>query len=70
MPEMLHSGNDSVRQDDQIKEITDFDFCDKCGARAKARAHKNDLELYFCGHHADLFFNMLTDQDFYIYYPS
>lgn len=27
------------------------DRCDRCGAEAKARFVKDELELFFCGHH-------------------
>ena len=34
------------------RPLTDFDYCDRCGARAQVRATLAHGELYFCGHHA------------------
>lgn len=31
---------------------TDRIECDGCAARAKFRIHKDEYELFFCGHHA------------------
>lgn len=34
-------------------ELTAQDRCDRCGARALARATFGGLELLFCGHHKE-----------------
>ena len=69
---MLSTSHDDIADIDMeiFKELSDHDRCDRCNARAKCRAHKGSLELFFCGHHADDYFESLTDQGFYIYLPQ
>ena len=57
-------------KEDFFKELSPHDMCDRCGFRAKARAHREGLELFFCGHHINEHFDSLTDQGFYIFMPQ
>lgn len=40
------------------------DRCDRCGAQAKIRASKDDMELLFCGHHIRVYEDALILQGF------
>ena len=37
--------------------------CDRCSARAKITAEKNNMSLLFCGHHAKEHIDALEDKD-------
>lgn len=67
---LITSDKKMPKTEETFRELTLHDMCDKCGFRAKCRAHKKDLELFFCGHHANSYFDSLTDQGFYIYMPA
>jgi len=68
MPDLLSARNDGVGVDgERFRELVPADRCDRCGARALARAHKGDLEILFCRHHAQKHIEALTDQGFFLY---
>lgn len=41
-------------------------YCDRCGAQARARWFKAELELVLCGHHNHEYEQKLNDAGFYI----
>jgi len=40
------------------------ELCDRCSAKALTRFTKSDMELAFCGHHRNGFYESLSAQGF------
>ena len=55
---------DQLPLGEKYRELVKADRCDRCGARAMIRAHKQTFELLFCRHHGYEHFDALTDQGF------
>lgn len=50
--------------------LDQYEFCDKCPARAKVGASFLHGELYFCGHHAKFYAQTLIVQALKVYDPD
>lgn len=49
---------------EQIRDLTDYDRCDRCNAKGKALAvMPSRLELVFCQHHMNVHGGALVSQD-------
>jgi len=55
---------DTLPVGEKYRQLVVADRCDRCGAQAMVRAHKQSYELLFCRHHGYEHFDALTDQEF------
>jgi len=55
---------DELPLGEKYRPLVVADRCDRCGAQAMIRAHKQSYELLFCRHHGYEHFEALTDQEF------
>jgi hypothetical protein len=61
-----HKGENMVETLEKQRTLTNFDFCDRCSARAYVSASGIGGVLMFCNHHFSFHENKLSDWAFEI----